>query len=414
MSVESIEEYDRNISECVTDDNIASDLIVAVMTVCGNLGSSVGLLKIFDLYMEGSTDANFELNYVPNSKKSKDGKKNKAFYNCLSALFYFKDSAGIESKIAAKVFPNGSIQLAGCRTIEAVYKAPEVLFNFISGFKKYDIPVKIRYEKELSETLEIRSQFFGKCEKYQKELLKHANENITSHFIIRDLDNFDLTNIRISMINSNFVFQHKIDNKIKQVGIIQDHLKDLINNNKFEGKEVPNRKWRIATYQPEKYAGVNIKYWTEKARNKYASYFAEGKKLPKKIDGQISIFVFRSGKGTITAAKNSKDLLEAYRAICNLVRGNTDNIFHNPNATALTNIKNNTVDKPVTIITGSHKGQKICIEDISKVKKGTRLACANAHFENIKNSKNVNESRSDSFKVLNPTSSGVKSYFTIG
>jgi hypothetical protein len=281
--LETSEKYASNILKCKTDDDIASDLIVAVMTVCGQLGTNINLLKIFDLYMEGKCDPNFELNYVPNSKKTRDGKKNKAFYNCLSVLFYIKDADGIESKIASKIFPNGSIQLPGCRTMDAVTKSPQVLNNFIRD-------LVVTYPDIIDGTL-------------------------------------NLSGIRIVMINSNFIFQTKTDGTKKQVGIIQERLKDIINANKFEGVDDDVRKWRMATYQPEKYAGVNIRYWTKNARRDYAHYFTENKKLPKKIEGQISIFVFRSGKGTITAAKNSEDLLDAYRAICQLVRDNKKTVL---------------------------------------------------------------------------------------
>jgi TATA-box binding protein (TBP) (component of TFIID and TFIIIB) len=47
-----------------------------------------------------------------------------------------------------------------------------------------------------------------------------------------------------------------------------------------------------------------------------------------KLTGQVSIFIFRSGKGTITGAKNTDDLLEAYQAITNFIRNNKEKVFY--------------------------------------------------------------------------------------
>lgn len=273
-----------NLSKCKTDDKIATELVVAVMTVCGALGSPIDLLEIFDYYMDVGCES-FELSYVPNSKKSK-GDKNKAFYNCLNVTFYYKDIDSIESKIAAKVFPNGSIQLPGCKTIDTVHRAPEILFNFI------------------------------------RDIAEECKEKKPDVQVIKNPTTFILRDVRIVMINSNFSFEK---------GILQERLKTVINNFKFEGKEKPEYVWRMASFQPEKYSGCNIRYMTDLCRKRTTSLYLESKKIPLKLDGQVSIFIFRSGKGTITGAKNTKDLLEAYNAITALVRKNKKHLFYTPN-----------------------------------------------------------------------------------
>jgi len=284
MSLESQESYYSNLSKCKTTDNIASELIVAVMTVCGSVGSSLDLLEIFDYYIEEGCGL-FELSYVPNSKKSKDGNKNKAFYNCLNVIFHYKDINAIESKIAAKIFPNGSIQLPGCRTIDSVHKTPIIVLNFI---------------KDIAKKCTIRKP------------------NIV---VIKNPDNFYLQNVRIVMINSNFIFEK---------GILQERIKNIINNNKYEGNEDPDKIWRMASFQPEKYSGMNARYLTKECRKNNKDIFLENKKIPMKLDGQVSVFIFRSGKGTITGAKNTKDLLETYEAITNLIRNNKDYLLYKP------------------------------------------------------------------------------------
>jgi TATA-box binding protein (TBP) (component of TFIID and TFIIIB) len=281
--VDSIEDYNNNVSLCKSPDNIASDLVVAVMTVCAELNCVIDLNKIYQMYQDDCSLFNddFKITFAQNSKKNTDGRKNKAFYNCLSLSFFYTD-LGLKSKVVAKIFPNGSVQIPGCRTIGSVYEAPKIVFNFILNL-------------------------FKLC----PNIIKSGELNLSA--------------IRIVMINSNFYFKHNQNN----VGINQEKLKDLINKYKFTG-DTSNKlnKWRFATYQPEKYAGVNIRYLTDSARTMYSECFSGTKKIPKKINGQISIFIFRSGKGTITAAKNTKDLLEAYHSICDIVRSHKNQLFY--------------------------------------------------------------------------------------
>ncbi len=281
--LETDETFYNNLNKCKTDDKIATELVVAVMTVCGSLGSPIDLLEIFDYYMDVGCES-FDLSYVPNSKKS-EGNKNKAFYNCLNVTFYYKDIDLIESKIAAKVFPNGSIQIPGCKTIDTVHRAPEILYNFIN-----DIAQECEDKKSGIEVIKNRKAF-----------------------VLKD--------VRIVMINSNFSFEK---------GVLQERLKTIINNFKFEGKEKTECVWRMASFQPEKYSGINIRYMTKRCRDSTTNLFLEGKKIPIKLDGQVSVFVFRSGKGTITGAKNTKDLLETYQVITDLVRKNKNLVFYTP------------------------------------------------------------------------------------
>lgn len=279
-SVESTSEFYSNIDKCNTEDNIASKLVVAVMTVCGSFGSNINLPKLYEYYKEvGCED---ELSYVPNSKKSNES-KGRAFYNCLGVKFDYVDVNNVKSTISAKVFPNGSIQLPGCRTIETVYGAPLVLYEFIKKFSK-----------ECSDATGVK--------------------------IISNQNNFKLTNVRIVMINSNFTFEK---------GIIQEKLKDIINKYRFNGNiDNNNNVWRIASFQPEKYSGLNARYMTNSCRIKNADMFEKMEKIPIKLDGQISIFIFRSGKATITGAKKTEDLLEAYDVVTKLVRENSQIVFH--------------------------------------------------------------------------------------
>lgn len=265
--METEETYNKNISACYVEDDIASRLIVATMTVCAKLGTSIDLLKIFDYYNSNKLNF-FELNYVPNSKHSTV----KAFYNCLTITFYIN-----KIKISAKVFPNGSIQIPGCVNYDIIYKSSDMIHKFISVMAE-------------------------RCE----------------GTVIQDINNFSVQNIRIVNIISNFTFNYPI---------IQERLKNIINKNRFEGIINDTNVWRIASFQPEKYSGINIKYFTLKFRKQYSEKFLKKEKIPSKLDGQISIFVFKSGKGTITGSKNTEELLESYMAIVNVLRTYQDELF---------------------------------------------------------------------------------------
>jgi len=276
--LETVEEFNNTISKCKTEDNIASKITLAVMTVCGSLGSKINIPLFYNYYKEGVKG--FTLSYIPNSKKLKD-EKNKAFYNCLKVNFLHIDRNNIESKISAKIFPNGSIQIPGCRTIDSVYETSQIIYDFVK-------------------------KTYNEC--------KEKNINI-----IADPDNFKLSNVRIVMINSNFSF-----NKC----IFQERLKNLLNNERYDGID-ENKSWRMATFAPEKYSGVNIRFFTTAVKPTIKEKIKNGEKIQLKLDGQVSIFIFKSGKSTITGAKNTKNLYEAYVAITNFVRDNQNVVLYN-------------------------------------------------------------------------------------
>ncbi len=197
MSLESRNIFTSNISEC--NSNITSPIKVSLITVCFNLTSNIDLNKLKDVI------------------KSTSSSCSTSFSNCLIINFYIND-LGIKLdkdvledeyiKISAKLFSNGSVQLAGCKTIDIVHKIPKYIYNFLKKLDKKD-------------------NFICDCTKYK------------------------LADIRITMIKSDFSFNNKIN---------QEKLKDLINN-----ERIINSNWKIALWQPDKYPGVNIKYISNKS-----------------------------------------------------------------------------------------------------------------------------------------------------
>lgn len=257
-------EFNNKLELLYTND-ISTPLNISVFTVCAELGSEIDLEKIYDNFMDGECGP-YEIKYDPFADKF--------FGNCLLVNFEHKDKINAISKISAKIFCNGKLQIAGCKNIYSAHEVPDIIESFVRKFAKNSI-------KKISQ--------FG--------ILKKS----------------------ISMINSNF--------KINSNGLFinQQKLKDIVNNNCYDGKK---GEWRTAVFQPGKYHGVNIKYWIPDTKLKYRKHIETNKKIPKKIEGQISIFVFRSGSVTITGAKNSLELKYAYTAITNLFRNHKDDIFY--------------------------------------------------------------------------------------
>lgn len=270
---ESVENFQENIGRCsgqVPGQAPAgppgppgpSGLVVAVITVCGSLSTRINIQRLMELFTLYAADPrntrDFEMVYAPGSRREK------TFYNCLSLKFSLTDSAGVTSRIIAKIFPNGSISVPGCRTIQAVHEAPARVLDCVRRVSGSD-----------------------------------PGHPAADPGLLR------LADVRIVMINSNFTFGRVID---------QERLKDLLNA--AEGQ------WRTANFQPEKYSGVNIRYFTRAGLLAAQTFTKSGMKIPFKMSGQLSIFVFRSGKCTITGAKSSSDILEAYTSITKVVEEN--------------------------------------------------------------------------------------------
>lgn len=303
----------KNFNDCVkairTDDNIASPLRISVLTIGAELGSRIDLAHLFTKFNEKKEKRinrniirintglepkkwkyeNFTMKYRPEVKKtakkeivmrSNAGRSNKKqkkfFFNSLYIEFPYEsktpDPDGLYTKakkINVKLFTNGKMGVTGSRSIEIAHEIPEIIFKFLKKFPK----------------------------------------------AILEPEKLSLKNKKINMINSNFRLSHPLK---------QQKLKDIVNDYRFDGK---SGEWRIATFQPGKYAGVNCKYWTPGARDNYRKNVLSGKKVPKKLNGQVTVLVFRSGSASITGAKSSKELYEAYENITKIARNNQSELF---------------------------------------------------------------------------------------
>jgi len=262
--MEEIKTFNDKVSNIKTD--IATPLKIAVFTVCATISTKIDLQKLYDYRHLRNLWA---FKYKPQDKKnivpeiiSRDNKeKNKeldnTFYNSIKISFTYNDS-----NISCKVFPNGKLHVAGSRTIEIAHEIPNLLYLFIKEIEPISCPI---------------------------------------------IDQ------KIVMIKTNFSFNKKIN---------QELLKNIINEKyRYDGS---SGFFRLATFYPEQFPGINIKFWSLRTRSYYKNKFTEtnskSNKIPtNKIDGQLSIFIFRSGKVSITAA-NINDLAESYFCITDIVR----------------------------------------------------------------------------------------------
>lgn len=138
------------------------------------------------------------IRYNPHSKKTKETKKkgDNTFYNC-ATIEFIKDT----SNISCKVFPNGKLHIAGCRTAETANRVINEIKDFI---------------------------------------MKYAPD------CIRNKDYYELTNFRIVMIKTSFKFRAIFD---------LETTRNVLANGSFR-----QGSWRVAGYEPNKFSGLKIEH----------------------------------------------------------------------------------------------------------------------------------------------------------
>lgn len=307
--IPSVVEFNNVLGSIKTEDGFATPLSVSVFVICGSLNSHINLEKLLELYeKDEDKDGSMIVSWNPKSKKSSKIPKvilennkirrrsfgtDEKWVACKNFdedededyQYQYLDDSGewvdydphefksfynslkIETKIgdnniSAKIFKNGKIHITGCRTIEIVHRVPYIFKNYLE-------------------------EYYPGC--------------------INDLESYTLYDQTICMINTLTNLNREID---------RDGLKDVINSNTiFDGGN-----WRSAT-RPKRHQGVIARYLTDKAKEKYKNK----DNLPCKVEGQVTVIVFRSGKVIITGAKSLEDIKEAYNGIVSIVRDNIDN-----------------------------------------------------------------------------------------
>ena len=207
------------------------------------------------------------IRYKPNCKKSKLKKKKgeDAFYNCVNIEFIVDSS-----NISAKLFPNGKLQVAGCKNVSVCNRVPQIIFNFVN---------------------------------------KYGNGAIINPEL------FSIKEFRIVMLKTSFKFNCGSLNL--------EVLKDKINQHNVRTEK---GEWRNAVYEPGTFPGLNAKHWQSETKEKHIDKIKSGKNIGKKIEGQSTVIVFRQGNASITGAKTVNELSAAYHSIIDIVHKYHDEI----------------------------------------------------------------------------------------
>lgn len=213
------------------------------------------------------------IRYKPNCKKSKIKKKKgeDAFYNCINVEFIVSSEKKTPSNISAKLFPNGKVQVAGCKDLSVCNVVPQILFDFVS---------------------------------------KYGKESIINPEI------FKIQDFRIVMLKTSFKF---ICGELNL-----EALKDKINQHNVR---TDTGLWRNAVYEPGTFPGLNAKHWQLCTKEKHTDKIKSGKNVGKKIDGQSTVIVFRQGNASITGAKTVEELSSAYHDIIDIVQKYRDEVI---------------------------------------------------------------------------------------
>lgn len=269
-----IKEFNEEIAKIKWEDpKFATKLSINVFVICCVLNYHIDLQKLYELFYKNPPKEEIIIKFNPKSKKSKGDavlgikkkeENNCTFYNSLMMKFVYG-----KNNISAKIFPNGRIQITGCKTIEKCHEVPKLICRIIRLYRE---SIQFTSESKLK--------------------------------VIR---------LKFGMINTKL--------KVNDVTINQRKLNKIIND-KYLWKD--NGNWRISKFQQEKYHGINAKYWTSETRDFFLEKVKsrgtlEGMCLPEKIPGQVAVLIFRSGNTIITGAKSINDLKEAYFGFLSLL-----------------------------------------------------------------------------------------------
>jgi TATA-box binding protein (TBP) (component of TFIID and TFIIIB) len=342
MNLFDCEKFEEELASIRTEDDFVSPLTMSVCVICGTLSSKIDLASITNQYLSDEEikekkdekiildidlinnrlhrryrDYMYDEDHTGEKEKHEDDiklKKNKidiktfnkttirltsklsskktkakkkkgedVFHNSLQMEFI----AGV-SRINAKVFPNGKIQIAGCRNIRDGNEAPRVVYDFIN-----------------------------KC----------------GNFAILDNSTFALKDVRIVMLNTKFKFS---------TCLWREKLKNVINENSV----LNGGSWRKAIFQPNIYRGVNAQFWPQEVIdtwmpvmlaptpklseqfNRQGGKYKKKKVVPKKVPGQTAVLIFRSGYVLITGAKSLRHVKLAFDCLVDLVKKNKDTLTY--------------------------------------------------------------------------------------
>jgi TATA-box binding protein (TBP) (component of TFIID and TFIIIB) len=256
-------------------DKLPEDIKISTMTLvckldtifnCKNIARFIDLSYDGILEVKCGTEENLKTNRSLVPKKQKSGKKKKkkkrVFYNQVSMYIMVKGKN--KKPVSLKLFSNGAVQMTGCKTMD----------------NAMDALLKIFPELLKTKAIIVRDL---------ENVVKVVDKPFVTVPGVLNLKN--VKNLKISMINSNFSMNFKID-RSKLYNLLLD-----------EGYYV--------SYDPVKHAAVNVKF--------------------DHIEKTVSIFIFEMGPIIITGAQNCYQIADAYNFINKYLLINYNKIIKNDN-----------------------------------------------------------------------------------
>ena len=227
-----------------SSDILDKKLRISTITLCCNFNS---IIKLDD----------FKIKYDTSLKEKKK------FYN--SAVFSWHSKYQEQANVSIKLFTNGKIQVAGCKTIRSC------AYIIRKAFKRL-----------------TESQCFEK-------------------------ENPFISDMKICMINTDF----KINTTL-----YQDKLCNILSSNSIHN----NGNFLSVVYQPVKYPAINTKFIiSDNIMDFHEHNLKHG--LRKIYSNKLSILIFRSGSIIITGGKSIDNYFEAYKYMLNILKENGKEIF---------------------------------------------------------------------------------------
>lgn len=228
---------------------------LSTITVCSDFNSTIDLRTLSQKFEKNNVKFN------PNSKKCKVAKNNFCFYN--SVIVNFNAKYQHFGYVSIKIFPNGKIQIAGCKTIMSCAYSIRKIYNKIKNYECF-------------------------------------------------LDDSKITNSRIAMINSDIKINMEIN---------QENLCEILENYSIHN----SGSFIQINFQNSKYPAINSKFISKNRVEEYRNYLQS--KSKNKFENVISILIFRSGSIILTGGKDIKDYYEAYTKLLKILNVNKKEVL---------------------------------------------------------------------------------------
>lgn len=246
--------FEQNIEKIrkIKSDCISKSFSISTITVCSQFNSEIDLETLSNLYFDKikfnpkckkSTQAN-------KSKNNKDNENESLFYNSLIMKIIGKyQDFGF---ISIKFFPNGKIQIAGCKTIKSCAYAIRKAFSRV-------------YKNGC---------FVGKPK---------------------------ITDTKIAMINSDFKINFNLD---------QDDMCSVLNEFSIHR----NKNFTQINYQNCKYPAINAKAISSSRIEDFKNFLKSRKEksAKRKFPNVVSVLIFRPGSIILTGGSCIEQYLEIY------------------------------------------------------------------------------------------------------